>query len=137
MSTTSSINEYLLLSRGQWDAGKSPEEIQAAIDAFYAWHARLVAQGRFKSGQRLAKAAKLVTRSGITDGPFTEAKEVIGGYWFVLACSLDEAARIAADNPCLACGLAFEIRPIEPEQASAYRESNETPTNAAWLPATR
>jgi hypothetical protein len=127
MSTTSSTNEYLLLSRGQWDADRSPEEIQAAIDAFYAWHARLVAQGRFKVGQRLAKPAKLVTRSGITDGPFTEAKEVIGGYWFVLAGSLDEAARIAADNPCLACGLAFEIRPIEDEQASAYRESNETP----------
>lgn len=128
MSTTSSMNEYLLLSRGQWDAARSPEEIQLAIDAFYAWHARLVEEGRFKSGQRLAKAAKLVTRSGIIDGPFTEAKEVIGGYWFVLAGSLEEAARIAADNPCLACGLAFEIRPIEAEQASAYRESNETPT---------
>jgi hypothetical protein len=127
MSTTASLNEYLLLSRGQWDAAKSPDEIQAAIDAFYAWHAQLVAQGKFKPGQRLATAAKLVTRHGITDGPFTEAKEVVGGYWFVLARSLDEAARIVADNPCLACGLMFEIRPIEAEQASAYRESNETP----------
>ena len=133
MSTTSSTNEYLLLSRGQWDAAKSPEQVQAAIDAFYTWHARLVAEGRFKSGQRLTKQAKLVTRSGITDGPFTEAKEVIGGYWFVLAGSLEEAARVAADNPCLACGLAFEIRPIEPGQASAYRESNETPPDAGWL----
>ena len=127
MSTASSTNEYLLLSRGQWDADKSPAQIQAAIDAFYAWHARLVAEGRFKSGQRLARAASLVTRTGIIDGPFSEAKEVIGGYWFVLAGSLEEAARIAADNPCLACGLAFEIRPIEAERASAYRESNETP----------
>jgi hypothetical protein len=125
------VNEYLLLSRGQWDAGKPPHEIQAAIDAFYAWHAKLVAQGRFKAGQRLAKPAKLVTRSGITDGPFTEAKEVIGGYWFVYASSLDEAARIAADNPCLACGLAFEIRPIEAERANAYREANETPSSRA------
>jgi hypothetical protein len=130
MSTTASLNEYLLLSRGQWDAGKSPEEIQAAIDAFYAWHAQLVAQGKFKTGQRLAKAAKLVTRHGIVDGPFTEAKEVVGGYWFVLAGSLEEAARIVADNPCLACGLVFEIRPIEAEQASAYREGNETPRRA-------
>ena len=83
------MNEYLLLSRGQWDADKSPEQIQVAIDAFYAWHAQLVAQGRFKPGQRLSKAAKLVTRSGITDGPFTEAKEIVGGYWFVMAASLD------------------------------------------------
>jgi hypothetical protein len=129
MSTTSNSNEYLLLSRGQWDPGKSPEEIQAAIDAFYAWYDRLVAEGRFKPGQRLATGAKLVTRSGITDGPFTEAKEVIGGYWFILAGSLDEAARIAADNPCLACGLAYEIRPVERERATAYRESNETPAS--------
>ncbi|MCC2677244.1 MAG: hypothetical protein K0R58_4191 [Ramlibacter sp.] len=121
------MNDYLLLSRGQWDAARSPEEIQAAIDAFYAWHERLVAEGRFKSGQRLAKPAKLVTRAGIIDGPFTEAKEVVGGYWFIRAESLDEAARIAADNPCIACGLAFEIRPIEAERASAWRESNETP----------
>ncbi|MCD6079721.1 MAG: hypothetical protein K0R89_3665 [Ramlibacter sp.] len=121
------MNDYLLLSRGQWDAARSAEEIQAAIDAFYAWHERLVAEGRFKSGQRLAKPAKLVTRAGIIDGPFTEAKEVVGGYWFIRADSLDEAARIAADNPCIACGLAFEIRPIEAERASAWRESNETP----------
>jgi hypothetical protein len=137
MATTAPTHEFLLLSRGQWDARKSPAEVQAAIDAFYAWHARLVAAGRFKPGERLAKEAKLVTRAGITDGPFTEAKEVIGGYWFILAGSLEEAARIAADNPCLACGLAFEIRPIEPQQASAYREGNETPPDAGWLPARR
>ncbi|MFI4927722.1 MAG: YciI family protein [Burkholderiales bacterium] len=127
MAKSSSVNEYLLLSRGRWDADKSPQEIQAAIDAFYAWHARLVAAGRFRPGQRLTRDAKLVTRNGILDGPYTEAKEVIGGYWFVLAASLEEAARIVADNPTLACGLAFEIRPIEPEQASAWREGNETP----------
>ena len=50
---------------------------------------------------------------------------MIGGYWFVVAASLEEAAGIAAGNPCLACGLAFEIRPIEAEKASAYRQSNE------------
>ena len=120
--------EYLLLSRGRWDADKSPQQIQAAIDAFYAWHAGLVAQGKFRRGQRLAPETRLVTRAGIIDGPFAETKEVVGGYWFVLASTLDEAARIVADNPCLACGLSFEIRPIEPEMASAYREGTETPT---------
>ncbi|NML44412.1 hypothetical protein HHL11_11660 [Ramlibacter sp. G-1-2-2] len=127
MQDAATMNEYLLLSRGRWDADKSPQEIQATIDAFYAWHAKLVTEGKFKSGQRLATGAKLVTRNGITDGPFTEAKEVVGGYWFVYAPSLDEAARIVADNPCLACGLLFEIRPIEAQQACAYSEANETP----------
>jgi len=127
MSKTPPTSEYLLLSRGQWDRDKSPREIQAAIDDFYAWYEQLVAQGRFKPGQRLATGGKLVSRSGVTDGPFTEAKEIIGGYWFIVATSLQEAAAIAALNPCLACGLSYEIRPIEPERASAFRASNETP----------
>ena len=126
MSSSSSSNEYLLLSRGQWDPEKSQDEIQSAIDSFYAWYEQLVAAGKFKRGQRLATGTKLVTRTGVTDGPFAEAKEIIGGYWFIVAGSLQEAASIAAQNPCLRCGLSYEVRPIESERASAYRESNET-----------
>lgn len=119
--------DYLLLSRGQWDPSRSKEEIQAAIDSFYVWYEQLVAQGRFKRGQRLATDSKRVDRTSITDGPFTEAKEIIGGYWFIVAGSLEEAAALAAQNPCLACGLHCEIRPIELERGSAYRVTNETP----------
>lgn len=127
MANSSSSNEYLLLSRGQWDADRSEEEIQSAIDQFYVWHDRMVREGKFKPGRRLAMEGKWVSRTGIIDGPFAETKEVIGGYWFIVAGSLQEAAAIAADNPCLACGLSYEIRPIELERASAYRQSNETP----------
>ncbi|MFT3957056.1 MAG: YciI family protein [Piscinibacter sp.] len=120
--------DYLLLSRGQWDPRKSKEEIQAAIDSFYDWYERLVAEGRFKRGHRLTTGTKLVSRSGITDGPFTEAKEIIGGYWFIVASSLQEAAALASENPCLGCGLSYEVRPIEYERGSAYRVTNETPS---------
>jgi hypothetical protein len=119
--------EYLLLSRGQWDPRKSKEEIQQAIDDFYAWYEQLVEEGTFKRGHRLAMDCQLVSKIGIIDGPFTESKEVIGGYWFIVAGSLREASEIAARNPCLACGLSYEIRPLEYERASAFRASNETP----------
>ena len=122
-----SSNEYLLLSRGQWDPEKSDEEIQAAIDNFYVWYERLVGEGKFKRGQRLTTAAKRVSRGGILDGPFAETKEIIGGYWFIVAESLQEAARIASESPCLTSGLSYEIRPIELERGSAYRVTNETP----------
>lgn len=121
------MSEFLVLSRGQWDRDKSPEEIQRAIDTFYDWHARLVQEGKAKPGQRLAVEGKLVSRTGFTDGPFAEAREVIGGYWFFVADSLEEAAEIAAQNPCLACGLSYEVRPVELERASAYNVTNETP----------
>lgn len=129
MPETPPAAEYLLLSRGQWDPTKSKEEIQAAIDNFYTWHEKLVAEGKFKPGQRLATGGAVVSQDGIMDGPFTEAKEVIGGYWFIVALSLQEAAALAAQNPCLACGLTYEVRPIETERASAFKLSNETPTN--------
>lgn len=119
--------DFLVLSRGQWDADKSPAQIQQAIDDFYAWHDRLVAEGRLKPGQRLATPSRLVTRQGVLDGPFTEAKEIVGGYWFFVAASLDEAVALAAQNPCMACGLQFEVRPVEGERCSALRTSCETP----------
>ena len=126
MTNDTSLSEYLVISRGQWDKGVSPEEIQNAIDKFYVWHDQLVAKGKMKAGQRLAREGKLVSKHRVTDGPFAEAKEVIGGYWFILASSLEEAAELAAGNPCLACGLVYEIRPIEFGRASAFAVTSET-----------
>jgi hypothetical protein len=129
MNKQVSPSEYLVISRGQWDKEVSREEIQNAIDQFYVWLARLVDEGKMKTGQRLASTGKTVSRKNVvTDGPFGETKEVIGGYWFILASSLDEAAEIAAGNPCLKCGLFYEIRPIDPERASAFTVTTETPS---------
>jgi hypothetical protein len=121
-------SDYLVISRGQWDADAAPDDIQRAIDEFYVWLGRHVDAGRMRTGQRLAREGRMVSRGKrVTDGPFTEAKEVIGGYWFILAASLDEAAEIAAGNPCLRWGLSYEIRPIDPERASAFAVTSETP----------
>ena len=90
-------NEYLVISRGRWDASLSPEQIQAAIDAFYHWHAQLVEQGRMKPGQRLAREARLVTKLRTIDGPYTEAKEVIGGYSIMEFRDKEEAMASAVE----------------------------------------
>jgi hypothetical protein len=121
-------SEFLVLSRGQWDPGAAKEDIEAAIGKFYEWYARNLETGRMKPGSRLSTDVAMVSRSGIvTDGPFGEAKEVIGGYWTIVARTLREAAEIAAENPCIRYGLRFEIRPLEPERASAFNITNETP----------
>jgi hypothetical protein len=129
MNEQVSPSEYLVISRGQWDKDISLEEIQSAIDQFYVWLGRLVDEGKMRTGQRLASEGKTVSKKKVvTDGPFGETKEVIGGYWFILAGSLEEAAQIAAGNPCLNCGLFYEIRPIDPERASAFTVTTETPS---------
>ena len=125
---TPSKPEFLVLSRGQWDKDARPEDIQQAIDDFYVWLERCIAEGRMKMGQRLAREGKLVSKHQITDGPFAETREIVGGYWLIVADSLEEAAKLAAQNPCLAYGLSFEIRPLELVRASAYAVTNETPT---------
>jgi hypothetical protein len=128
MSKSTPSSDYLVLSRGQWDKDATKEDIEAAIQKFYDWYARNLDTGRFKPGSRLSTEIAMVSKSGIaTDGPFSEAKEVIGGYWIITAHSLREAAEIAVQNPCIQYGLRFEIRPLEAERASAYNVTNETP----------
>jgi hypothetical protein len=127
MNPTSS-SEYLLLSRGQWDTASSKADIEAAIDKFYTWYDANIATGRFKPGSRLTMDAALVSREGIrTDGPFAEGKEVIGGYWIIVAESLSAASALAAESPVLTHGIRYEIRPLESQRGSAYRHTNETP----------
>jgi hypothetical protein len=124
------MNDFLVLSRGQWDEDASPADVQAAIDDFYVWYEAGLAQGRLKPGSRLQPGARLVAKGIVTDGPFTETKEWIGGYWFIVAETLEQAAAIAAENPCLQFGLAMEIRPLDATRADVTVASNETP--ARW-----
>jgi hypothetical protein len=132
MNEPSPVSEYLVLSRGQWDQDASKEDIESAIQRFYDWYERNLKECRMKAGSRPSTEAAMVSKSGIvTDGPFGEAKEVVGGYWFIVAGSLREAAEISAQNPCAQYGLSFEIRPLESARASAHNITNENPALAA------
>jgi hypothetical protein len=127
MTDENAKRDFLVLSRGQWDATLPKETIQRAIDDFYVWYELHLAHGQMKPGHRLKTERRSVTKSGVVDGPYAEAKEVVGGYWFIVATSLEEATKIAAGNPCLACGLELVIGELEPERASAWAITNETP----------
>jgi hypothetical protein len=130
MNRVTMQHEYLVLSRGQWDERAPRHEVQGAINRFYAWYERHVAAGRMKPGSRLGSHGKRVSKESTTDGPFAETKELVGGYWFIVAASLEEAAALAAENPCLAFGLTLEIRPLDSERATASSITSETPR--AW-----
>ena len=130
MNEPSSLSEYLVLSRGQWDANASRDDIETAIQKFYDWYARNLEAGRRKAGSRLTIERAVVSKTGIvTDGPFGESKEVVGGYWFIGARNLREAAELAAQNPCAQYGLTFEVRPLESARASVYNITNENPAS--------
>jgi hypothetical protein len=120
-------NEYLVVSRGQWDADATAEAIQAGIDAFYDWLDAHIAAGRMRTGSRLKADGAVVTRKGVAmDGPFGETKELIGGYWLVHAPTLQAAAQLLADSPTVALGLFYEVRPLDPDRATATMRATET-----------
>ncbi|MGJ4803222.1 YciI family protein [Luteimonas sp. SDU82] len=128
MDEDTGAREYLVLSRGQWHRDAAPEDIQAAIDGFYDWLDAHIAAGRMRTGERLAREGATISARGIAlDGPFGETKELVGGYWFVVAASLEEAASLLSSSPTLPLGLFYELRPLELVRAGAWTRSNETP----------
>jgi hypothetical protein len=117
--STPTKSEYMLLFRGtDWHKNLSPEEIQQVVNQMKAWFDRLTAEGKAKAGKPLFYEGKIVSQKRgrmLTDGPFAESKEAIGGFFLLEVGSLDEAAEIAKDFPCLEYGATVEVRPVAPE----------------------
>ena len=119
MTTKKTTSEYLLLFRGTlWPKDLSPEEIQNAIAKFTSWFERLKSDGKVKSGRPLEHHGKIVKgRNTVVDGPFSESKEAIAGFFIIQADSLEEAVQIAQDCPSLDNGQTVEVRAIASEAA--------------------
>src|ERR1044071_509690 len=98
-------NEYLLLFRGsQWDKGLSNDKLQEVMDQFKGWFERLQREGIVKAGQPLEREGRIVSKGSVSDGPFAESKEAIGGYFILHANTLDEAVAIARRSPVIEYG---------------------------------
>jgi hypothetical protein len=114
-----SKNGYMLIFRGtDWYAGLSAEEMQAVADNWMAWFKRLTDQGEVIAGNPLEREGKIVSgKNGriISDGPFAETKETIGGYFLLKVGTFDEAVAIAQQCPGLAYGIRVEVRPVAGE----------------------
>ena len=93
----------------------SPEQMQQLTKKWMGWTDTLKKNGHFKqAGERLDEAGKVVRGKSkiITDGPFVEAKDSIGGYMLVEAKDLAQAVELAKGCPILEGDGSVEIRPI-------------------------
>jgi hypothetical protein len=92
----------------------SPEEMQKAIEKYVAWGSKPF----MVSSQRLAADTGRVIRSGrggtprASDGPYSETKEVLGGYYLIEADNYDHAVQRAMDHPHLEYGGTIEVRQL-------------------------
>jgi hypothetical protein len=114
------MNQYLLLLHedpSQY-ASLSPSEMQAIIERYRAWSRGLAEQGRLVDGHKLADEGGKRLRAGnagtlVTDGPYVECKDVIGGLFVIKAASYEEAVRLISDCPHLRGGNEIELRCID------------------------
>jgi hypothetical protein len=109
---------YLLIFRdASLDTYKamSPEQRQKLMERWNAWYDGLVAKGKLDHGRPLERSGRVVSGARgerVVDGPFTEAKEGIGGYFLLTVSGLDEATEIAQRCPNLPYGMVVEVRPV-------------------------
>jgi hypothetical protein len=96
----------------------SPEEMQKAIEKYMAWRQKLQQKGIFAGSSKLTARGGRVVRSReakvrVTDGPFTEGKEVLGGFFMINAASYEQAVEECRDCPHLEYGGTIEIREVD------------------------
>jgi hypothetical protein len=108
------MNEYVFLYRGGNAPSGSPEQMQQQMQRWMAWMKELGEKGHLKDpGHPLERNGKLVkAKHAVTDGPFAEAKDLIGGYTLVQARDLAHAADLTSGCPIFDTGGSVEVRPI-------------------------
>lgn len=108
------MSEFLYLYRGGDAGAKTPAEMQAVMQKWLGWMKELEAKGVLKSaGMPLEPGGKIVRGKdkSVVDGPFAEAKDVIGGFSIVEAKDLMHAVELSMGCPILAVGGDVEVRP--------------------------
>lgn len=119
------MKEFLFLFRG--GDGKeiqhSPEKFKAHMDKWMVWMGKLAKQDQFVSAQPLTDTGKQVsgTKKIVSDGPYLEGKEYVGGYLVCMAADYDAAVEIAKECPILD----FEDGVVEVRAVKEAPEINE------------
>ena len=110
--------DYILLLRDNESRWPSfpPEEQRRILDAFLAWNDRLTAAGAYVNASKLADGLGQTVRARdggiVVDGPYSEAKEAVVGFYRIRADDYDSACRLAGGCPVLTYGGSVEVREI-------------------------
>jgi hypothetical protein len=108
------MSEFMLFFRWAKRAQPSPDQFQATMKLWQDWLGGISAQNKLVSnGNRLSPDGKVVRSSGVvTDGPYAEVKESLGGYMVVRAKDYDEAVGMSKGCPVLKDGGSVEVREV-------------------------
>ena len=114
------MKDYLLVYRADYNfmPDRTPEEMQAMTKRWMDWIGGIAAQNKLTDrGNRLQASGKVIKNDNtITNGPYAEIKESIGGYSIIKAESYEAAIELAKGCPILTQGGNVEVREISPLQ---------------------
>jgi hypothetical protein len=108
----------LIYSNEQSNQNMSPEEGEKVMGAWWKFTSDLQSSGKMLGGEALQSTLTATTvrlQNGsplVTDGPFAETKEQLGGYYLINATDLDDAIKWVSQMPVMERGGCVEIRPI-------------------------
>ena len=110
------MKEFLFVFRNDYNSAPqgSAEEMQAITKRWMDWVGSIAAQNKLADrGNRLKDSGKVVRAKNIvTDGPYTEIKETIGGYIMVKADTIEQATELAKGCPIISFGGNVEVREV-------------------------
>jgi len=109
------MSEFTFLFRGR-EQFASPEQAQKNMERWVAWFKRLRENGQLADqGHPLDPSGRVIQgkQKLVKDGPYAEAKDVVGGYILIEARDIDHAAELARDCPILDVNGSVEIRPVQ------------------------
>lgn len=112
------MKDFMLLFRGGMDfKTATPEQMQTAMQNWRAWTEQLVKAGRYvNDGNRLKPEGAVISgkKKGLIDGPYTEGKEMVGGFRIIRARDLADAIEAAKDCPIFENNGLVEVREVIP-----------------------
>ena len=108
------MKEFMMIFRSEERVERpTPEEMQAQIKIWQDWIGGIAAQGKFVSTNALGMQGKIVKANNvITDGPYIEVKEMVGGYIIVKCENIEEAVELSKGCPTISYGGNVEIRDV-------------------------
>ena len=108
------MEKFMLIFQGGMSPDSSPEQMQAQMGKWMAWIEKLNKAGKYVAGEPLLPGGKLITgkKKTVTDGLYTEGKEIVGGFFLINAKDFDEAVKICDDYPGYETGGTIQVRQV-------------------------
>jgi hypothetical protein len=110
------MEKFMFIFQGPMSSEQpSPKQMEETMGKWFAWINQLAKAGKYDSGEALLPGGKVIkgNHKNVTDGPFTEGKEIIGGYFIVNAVDYNEAISLCEGYPDYATGGSVIVRQVQ------------------------